>query len=120
MQTKQIVTLTENAIKHIHKNLNKDSAAIGLRLSIKKTGCSGFAYVTDLIHQIKNEEDIHYKIQDIALYIDPSSAKYLQGVVVDFVDNGLGQTKLVFHNPNAANLCGCGESFTVTEELKDE
>lgn len=111
----KVVTLTDNAVKHIQKMLQQTKDALGFRLAIKKTGCSGFAYVTDIISK-NNPDDIHYQHQGINLYVDSNSQKLLQGTVIDFVDHGLGQTKLIFHNPNAANLCGCGESFTVENE----
>lgn len=106
------ITMTENAIKHISKMIAKNEAAIGFRLAVKKTGCSGYAYVTDIISQ-RNPEDACYEIDNIFLYVDAKSIQFLQGTAIDFIDHGLGQTKLVFNNPNAANLCGCGESFNL-------
>jgi|688.fasta_scaffold383801_3 iron-sulfur cluster assembly accessory protein len=109
-----IVKLTSNAINHIRKNIDEQHA-LGFRIAVKKTGCSGYAYVPDIIHE-KKADDIEYQIEDILVWVDKSSVPFLQGTVIDFVDSGLGQTKLVFHNPNAGNLCGCGESFNLPEE----
>lgn len=112
-----IVTLTPSAANHIQKNLQQHKAH-GLRLSVKKSGCSGFAYLTDLVNEVK-ESDIHFLVEEnLPIYIDPASVKYIQGTVIDFVDQGLGQTKLVFHNPNVVDSCGCGESFYIDEEKK--
>lgn len=109
-----IIGLTEHAANHIRKMLNQEGA-IGFRLAVKKTGCSGYAYVTDLITRI-NEEDTHCLVHDINIYLDKQSVPFLEGTTIDFMDQGMGQTKLLFHNPNAANLCGCGESFTLAQE----
>lgn len=114
MNQESIITLTPNAIYHIKKNV-AEQKAMGFRLAVKKTGCSGFAYVPDIINQPK-ENDIHIVIEELNIFVDHLSAKYLQGTVIDFVDQGLGQTKLLFNNPNAANLCGCGESFNLADE----
>lgn len=118
MSESSVVTLTESAAKHIQKNLQLHHA-IGLRLSIKKSGCSGFAYITDLV-TAANQDDIHHVVENIHLYIDPNCVKYIQGTVIDFVDQGLGQTKMVFHNPNVVDSCGCGESFYIDEEDRRE
>jgi iron-sulfur cluster assembly accessory protein len=111
-----IVTLTDAAAAHIKSMLVKQKTAVGFRLSIKKTGCSGYAYVPDLIEEI-NANDVHFIAQDgLNVYIDPDCVNFITGVIIDYVaDNmtGLKQKRLVFINPNEKNRCGCGESFTI-------
>jgi iron-sulfur cluster assembly protein len=114
MSDKLIVTLTPPAMNHIKKNINEMQAS-GFRLAVKKTGCSGMAYVPDIVFESK-PDDICYQFEGISIFVDKNSVNYLKGTVIDYVDYGLGQTKLVFHNPNAASLCGCGESFNLAEE----
>src|SRR5688572_23608719 len=101
-----IVTLTDAAVAHINSMLSKEKTAVGFRLSIKKTGCSGYAYVPDLIVKIK-ENDIHFVVQDgLNIYIDPECVSFITGVIIDYVaDNmtGLKQKRLVFINPNEKN-----------------
>lgn len=113
MNQDPIISLSDNALKHIMRNVEQQNA-LGFRLAIKKTGCSGYAYVPDIINQI-NADDLHFSFQNLEIYVAKDSAQFLQGTVVDFQDQGFGQTKLIFHNPNAANLCGCGESFNLAE-----
>lgn len=111
-----IITLTDAAVSHIKSMLVKQEGGIGFRLSIKKTGCSGYAYVPDIIEKIK-ETDIHFTQDELEIYIDPDCENFIKGVVVDFVSDtdslGLKQKRLVFINPNEKNRCGCGESFTI-------
>lgn len=111
-----IVTLTDAAIAHIKTMLSKQSQGIGFRLSIKKTGCSGYAYVPDIIEQVK-ENDIHFVCDGLAVYIDPACESFVKGLMIDYVADtdslGLKQKRLVFINPNEKNRCGCGESFTI-------
>jgi iron-sulfur cluster assembly protein len=114
MSDELIVTLTLHAVNHIKKNINEMQAS-GFRLAVKKTGCSGLAYVPDIVFEAKSD-DICYQFEGISVFVDKDSVKYLQGTVIDYLDYGLGQTKLVFHNPNAASLCGCGESFNLVEK----
>ncbi len=110
----QLVTFTEAAITHLKHMMEKEKA-LGFRLSIKKTGCSGYAYVPAMVTEIK-ETDIHFTEEGLPIYIDPDCEKLIDGLVIDFVTQnnmGLKQTRLVFINPNEKNRCGCGESFTI-------
>jgi iron-sulfur cluster assembly protein len=112
-----IITLTDAAATHIKSMLEKDEAGVGFRLSIKKTGCSGFAYVPKIITTIA-AEDLHFMAQNnVPVYVDPACEAFIKGLVVDYVaddlGNGIKQKRLVFINPNEKNRCGCGESFTI-------
>jgi iron-sulfur cluster assembly protein len=113
--TDAIITLTERALDHVRKVVQKQPSAIGFRIAIKKTGCSGYAYVTDIMTKA-NHEDLQITLADLVIFVDKNSVPYLQGAQIDFIDHGLGQTKLIFNNPNAANSCGCGESFNLADE----
>lgn len=110
------ITLTDGAVVHIKQMLAKNQHGIGFRLSVKKTGCSGMAYLPSIIEKAV-AGDIHFIAQqDLPVYVDPSCLAYIQGVVVDFVVDeaqGLKQKRLVFTNPNEKGRCGCGESFTI-------
>ena len=111
-----IITVTDAAASHIKNMHDKQAGAVGFRLSIKKTGCSGYSYVPDIINEIK-AQDIHFVLDNgLHVYVDPACEAFVKGVVVDYViDNtaGLKQKRLVFINPNEKNRCGCGESFTI-------
>jgi iron-sulfur cluster assembly accessory protein len=110
------ITFTDSAVTHIKSMLEKTQGSIGFRLSVKKTGCSGFAYVPDIIEKAV-ENDIHFVAQqDLDVFVDPSSLQYLQDILVDYVveeGHGLKQKRLVFVNPKEKGRCGCGESFTI-------
>lgn len=112
--TNTIITLTDAATDHIKKMLEKNANGIGFRLSIKKTGCSGYAYVPDIIEQI-NANDIHFSRDGLDVYVDSTCEDILKDLIIDYVaDNvGLKQKRLVFINPHEKDRCGCGESFTI-------
>lgn len=111
-----IITLTHAALTHIKSMLEKQKNGVGFRLSIKKTGCSGFAYVPAIIEKTQ-ENDIHFTQDQLEIYIDSTSEHFLKGLVIDYVADtnalGLKQKRLIFKNPNEKNRCGCGESFTI-------
>lgn len=106
-----MITLTSQAKTHLQSKLKTDSSAF--RLSVKKTGCSGYMYVPEIVEKRKKETDIVIHIDDVLVYIDADSAPLLNGTKIDYVKKGLGVYQLEYHNPNADSLCGCGESFNV-------
>lgn len=83
-----------------------------IRLSVKKTGCSGLSYVIDYVEKAHDQDIIHPFADDCLVCIDKSSFPYLKGLHIDYVKQGLSQ-KFTFNNPNQTGQCGCGESFTV-------
>ncbi|ODN42076.1 HesB/IscA family protein [Piscirickettsia litoralis] len=109
------IKVTENAAQHFLSVLNKEGAK-ALRLYIRKSGCSGYRYETDLVDDGKEGDDRLDLESGLTLYIDKTSLPLINGMTIDYVAQPLGQSKVVFHNPREAAVCGCGESFTVTTE----
>lgn len=105
------VQLTEAAVQHIERHLEKRGKGLGIRLGVKTTGCSGMSYVLEFV-DAESEEDICYEEQGVRVYIDPKSHVYLDGTQLDFAKEGLNEG-FQFSNPNAKSECGCGESFHV-------
>ena len=110
--TNQIVQLTDKAIAQVKNIFAQESKGpeYGLRLGVVGGGCSGLSYNIDF--DTKNEKDNVLTFGDVSVFIDLKSSIYLKGVILDFKD-GLNGKGFVFVNPNAANTCGCGESFSV-------
>ncbi len=106
------VNLTDAARQHIVNYLAKQVDAKGVRLSVKKTGCSGLSYVVDYVAQAEPTDFIQQLPNDYILCVDHSSMPFLNGLEVDYVKQGLN-AKFSFKNPNQTGACGCGESFTV-------
>lgn len=107
-----MIKLTDSAISHIQTMLKNKGENAAFRLSIKKTGCSGYMYVPEIVTE-KKESDIEVRQSNLIIYIDNDAAPLIQGTVVDYVKKGLGVSQLEFQNPNAESLCGCGESFNL-------
>ena len=108
------IQLTESAAKQIQAQLAKRGRGIGLRLGVKKVGCSGFAYTYDYADEVRGE-DTAFEGFDSRVVVDRESLAFLDGSTVDFVKEGLKQTFKV-DNPNAEGMCGCGESFSIKEK----
>jgi iron-sulfur cluster assembly accessory protein len=110
--TDNIISLTDTAIQHIKKIIAREKDNTGFRIAVKKSGCSGFAYVLDVV-KTAPVTDITLQQRDITIFIAQDAVSYIKGMVVDFASQGMGQGTIVFNNPNVINACGCGESFSV-------
>jgi len=82
----------------------------GLRVSVQPGGCSGFKYGL-LIEDAPAEDDLIVDQGDYKVFVDPFSAQYINGVVIDYVSSMQG-SGFTFKNPNATGGCGCGSSFS--------
>ena len=105
------ITLTESAADRVRNHLKVRGNGIGLRLGIKKTGCSGFAYVINYADEVQ-PDDVVFEDSGITVVVDPEALEYIDGTQVDFIKEGLNEA-FKFRNPNASGECGCGESFSV-------
>tara|TARA_B100001113_G_scaffold350068_1_gene346538 strand:+ start:1886 stop:2614 length:729 start_codon:yes stop_codon:yes gene_type:complete len=106
--------ISNSAAKHLNSMvISKNSS--GIRISLKDSGCSGFAYQIDLVEEIE-ENDFKGCINGVNLFIQDKSFIFLKGTKLDFVKKNLNE-ELVFLNPNVSAECGCGESFNFDENL---
>ena len=104
--------LSDEAIQHFSRSLNNMSSAKGIRFAISEaSGCSGYTYELDYVIET-SEDDLVFNFENITVFIDPNSFKYLKGTTVDFEVDGVNQG-VKFLNPNVKAVCGCGESFEV-------
>lgn len=102
--------VTEAAAQRIKKFIEKDPLAKGFKVSIKKTGCSGWGYEVELPHNL-HEDDVVYEDKGIQIIANKEALKYIDGTVIDFEKQGINHI-FVYKNPKATGECGCGESFT--------
>lgn len=105
------VSLTASAAERVRSFLHKRGAGIGLRLGVKKTGCSGFAYVVNYADAV-TADDVVFEDRGVKVIVDNESLRFVDGTEIDFVREGLNEA-FKFRNPNVRGECGCGESFSV-------
>ncbi len=105
------VSLTPSAAERVRSFLAKRGSGVGLRLGVKKTGCSGFAYVVNYADDVASG-DVVLESAGVKVIDDPDSLRYVDGTEIDFVREGLNEA-FKFRNPNVRGECGCGESFSV-------
>jgi iron-sulfur cluster assembly protein len=106
------ISLTQSAASRVRKYLEaRGEDAVGLRLGITKTGCSGYSYVINYADAV-GESDVVFEDKGVRVVVDPEALALIDGTEVDFVKNGLNEA-FSFRNPNVTGECGCGESFNV-------
>jgi iron-sulfur cluster assembly protein len=105
------VSLTPSAVERVRSFLEKRGSGVGLRLGVKKTGCSGFAYVVNYADEVA-ANDVVFEDSGVKVIVDADSLRYVDGTEIDFVRQGLNEA-FKFRNPNVRGECGCGESFNV-------
>jgi len=105
------ITITPIARERMRQFLAQTPTAAGVRFGVKRTGCSGFAYVVDLAEAV-GADDRTLDVDGVPVIVDARSLPLVEGTLIDFRREGLNAS-FVFHNPNATGECGCGESFTV-------
>jgi iron-sulfur cluster assembly accessory protein len=103
--------LTENAARRIQNVMSSEVKGSMLRIGVDGGGCSGFQYVFS-IDNIQNADDILITHNGATVVIDEMSLSYLEGAVIDFVDDMMGQAFRI-NNPQAKSSCGCGVSFSL-------
>ena len=112
------VQITDIAAEQIKTKTALNSDAVGLRLTVGTTGCSGNSYKMEHVLEEDLSKDDRFEHEGAVLYIPKIHSWMLFGTVVDYAEGEL-ESGFTFTNPNEAGRCGCGESFTV-ERPKSE
>jgi iron-sulfur cluster assembly protein len=105
------VSLTQTAAERVKSFLHRRGHGVGLRIGVKRTGCSGYAYLIDYADAI-GTDDVVFEDNGVNVIVDAKSLGLIDGTEVDFVQEGINQA-FKFRNPNVKGECGCGESFSV-------
>jgi iron-sulfur cluster assembly protein len=105
------INITESAASQVCRQLEKRGSGMGLRLGVRKSGCTGFAYVVDFADEASQDDQV-FEQNGIKVLIKKEDLDYLDGITIDFRREGISEA-FRFDNPNIKAMCGCGESFAV-------
>jgi len=106
----KLIRVTENAARRLSSLLETQGRPQGaLRLAVIGGGCSGLQYKMDLVEG-PAPRDILVQSYNVRIVVDPKSALFVSGSVLDFSDD-LQKGGFKVTNPNAVAHCSCGESF---------
>lgn len=108
----QVISVTPVALEHFRRQLTSQPGK-SVRVSVKKSGCTGFMYVVDMVEQ-GADTDLRYQLDDqVELLVAQDSLDVITGTQIDLVTEGINR-QIRFTNPNVKDQCGCGESFSVS------
>ena len=105
-----MITLTETAENYVRDQITNRGQALGIRFGVTGAGCGGYSYVVEFADEIATEDHV-FAQNDLNIVVDPKSLVLLDGLLVNYYNNGF-QSGLEFTNPQATT-CGCGESFSI-------
>ncbi len=106
----RLIKVTDNASRKLVSLLERQGRAHGaLRVAVIGGGCSGLQYKMDLVDGPANR-DIMVQSSDVRVVVDPKSALFVSGSLLDYSDD-LQKGGFKVTNPNAVAHCSCGESF---------
>lgn len=106
------VSLTESAARQIKKQLEKRGKGVGLKLGVRKSGCSGYAYTLDYSDAVESNDAV-FEDFGVKVIVQQNDLPFIDGIQLDYRREGINEA-FQFNNPNVTGECGCGESFTVT------
>lgn len=106
------VKMTPTAVAHTQTQLRKRPNALGIRLAVRKSGCSGFKYETDWVDSQDSDDEIFEVGDGVKVFVRHQDLPVVNGTEIDYITEGLN-SMFYFRNPNATAECGCGESFAI-------
>lgn len=107
-----MINLSKAAVAEIRRlQLRRHNPQARLRLGVKDGGCSALYYTIDF-DEVVQEGDRIYDCSGLAVIVDSKSLKALNELTLDYSEDLMGGG-FRFHNPNALESCGCGNSFRV-------
>lgn len=106
------ITMTQEAAKQARQQLAREDA-LGLKLDLTTSGCSGYMYVMDFVRQPSAQDQAFPVADGVTVYVSEDALQLLNGTEIDWVTEGVN-SYFKFRNPNAEAECGCGESFSVS------
>lgn len=118
MGTDFLLTITDNAARKVQELAAEepDGEAGVLRIAIQGGGCSGFQYALGF-DRGPQDGDHEIEMHGVRVVVDPSSAPYLAGAQIDFLDQLMG-AGFSIDNPNVVASCGCGSSFQAKDDVE--
>lgn len=113
-----MIHISPAAAKEIKRiQLSRQQPDSQVLVTLKQGGCSGLIYQLKLVSQ-KNKQDIPSISSSQAeiphILIDPQFSSLLQDLKIDFTEDLMGGS-FRFINPQATDICTCGQSFRLLQ-----
>lgn len=110
-----MIRLSQSALGEVLRLKSKQSNPEAvLRLGVQLSGCAGLSYQLTFSSSLQSDDRV-YEANGVQVVIDVQSLPYVAGLTVDYSEDLMGGN-FRFHNPNATQTCGCGQSFAVENQ----
>jgi iron-sulfur cluster assembly accessory protein len=107
-----VLKLTDAAAERVKSLIARsEEPVLGLRVGVKKGGCSGLMYEVEYARERKKFEEV-VEDKGVRVFIEPTALMFLLGAEMDYHEDKFA-SGFTFTNPNEKDRCGCGESFRV-------
>ena len=107
------ISLTDKAIEATKSFLAKRGTPDAyMRIGVKGGNCSGFSYVIQFEDNKPTEKDLEFNFDGLKVLVDNKSINIINDITIDW-ETSLIKSGYTFSNPQEANKCGCGKSFSV-------
>ena len=105
------LNFSDKAISHFLTSLDSRGKGLGIKIGVRKAGCSGYEYFFDFVDSLETKS-ILFEKSGCKIFVDQESLNFFKRKPGRLRWDGLNKG-IKFINPNAKAVCGCGESFTV-------
>lgn len=109
------ITITPDALAHFRREIHKKGGGIGVRLSLKTSGCTGYRYVIEVAKERKMDDKVFPIEADFDILVVNKWFHMIRGSCIEYHTKGLN-TVVEINNPNESSRCGCGESIAIDPE----
>jgi iron-sulfur cluster assembly protein len=109
------ISLTAAAADYIRGNMEKEGFSPAddyLRIGVRGGGCSGMSYKMEF-EKAPGEADMVHESQGLRILVDRKSYLFVNRTEIDYGGTSVLNRSFKFNNPNVAQACGCGTSFSV-------
>ena len=107
-----VLKLTDAAAERVKALIARsEDPVLGLRVGVKKGGCSGLMYEVEYARERKKFEEV-VEDKGVKVFVEPTAVMFLLGAEMDYHEDKFA-SGFTFSNPNEKDRCGCGESFRV-------
>lgn len=107
-----MIQFSNSAIKEIVRlKLRCSDKNTRLRLTLTSGGCLEFSYSLTFDDSLQPIDEVH-TYDTFQVVVDSGAQPYLENLLIDYSEDMMGGG-FRFHNSKAAQLCSCGNSFSV-------
>ena len=110
----EITDVAAEKIKSFVEQKNQSTSDFGLKIGVRKDGCSGLSYAMDIssISECEKNGDKLFSKNGCTAMVEKSSYLFVIGSQLDYTEALTGSGFQIV-NPNTKRSCACGSSFAV-------